>query len=52
MGTNVQRQGVPLLLAEAPLVGTDIEEKIARDSGHVRIAQQAGIIASVDGGGL
>jgi DNA-directed RNA polymerase subunit beta len=49
MGANMQRQGVPLLLTEAPFVGTGIEEKIARDSGHVVIAQQDGIVASVDG---
>ncbi|MDR1255930.1 MAG: DNA-directed RNA polymerase subunit beta [Puniceicoccales bacterium] len=48
MGANMQRQGVPLLLAETPLVGTGIEEKIAHDSGHVVIAQQDGIVASVD----
>jgi DNA-directed RNA polymerase subunit beta len=50
MGANMRRQEVPRLLTEAPLVGTGIEEKIARDSGHVVIAQQDGIVASVDGG--
>jgi DNA-directed RNA polymerase subunit beta len=49
MGANMQRQGVPLLLTEAPLVGTGIEKKIAHDSGHVVIAEEDGIVASVDG---
>ncbi len=49
MGANMQRQGVPLLLTEAPLVGTGIEEKIAHDSGHVVLASTDGIVASVDG---
>jgi DNA-directed RNA polymerase subunit beta len=49
MGANMQRQGVPLLLTEAPFVGTGIEEKIAHDSGHVVIANVDGIVASVDG---
>lgn len=48
MGANMQRQGVPLLLTEAPLVGTGIEKKIAHDSGHVVLAANDGIIASVD----
>ncbi|MDR0595110.1 MAG: DNA-directed RNA polymerase subunit beta [Puniceicoccales bacterium] len=49
MGANMQRQGVPLMLTEAPFVGTGIEEKIAHDSGHVVIAQLDGVVASVDG---
>lgn len=48
MGANMQRQGVPLLLTEAPLVGTGIEQKIAHDSGHVVLATKSGIVASVD----
>ncbi len=48
MGSNMQRQGVPLLQAEAPLVGTGIEERVARDSKIVVVAEDAGIVASVD----
>jgi DNA-directed RNA polymerase subunit beta len=46
MGTNMQRQAVPLVMAEAPIVGTGIEERAARDSGHVVIAQEDGVIIS------
>jgi DNA-directed RNA polymerase subunit beta len=48
MGANMQRQGVPLLQAEAPLVGTGIEERVARDSKIVVVADEAGVVASVD----
>jgi DNA-directed RNA polymerase subunit beta len=48
MGSNMQRQGVPLLQTEAPLVGTGIEERVARDSKTVTIAEADGIVASVD----
>ena len=48
MGANMQRQGVPLLQAEAPFVGTGIEERVARDSKIVVIADEAGIVAAVD----
>jgi DNA-directed RNA polymerase subunit beta len=48
MGSNMQRQGVPLLQADAPVVGTGIEERVARDSGTVITALAAGIVASVD----
>ena len=48
MGANMQRQGVPLLQAEAPFVGTGIEERVARDSKIVAVAEDAGIIAAVD----
>jgi DNA-directed RNA polymerase subunit beta len=48
MGANMQRQGVPLLQAEAPFVGTGIEERVARDSKIVVVAEEAGIVASVD----
>lgn len=33
MGSNMQRQGVPLMITESPIVGTQMEEKVARDSG-------------------
>ncbi|HUG12893.1 MAG TPA: DNA-directed RNA polymerase subunit beta [Opitutaceae bacterium] len=48
MGSNMQRQGVPLLRTEAPFVGTGIEERVARDSETVVAASEAGIVASVD----
>ncbi len=48
MGSNMQRQAVPLLQAEAPLVGTGIESVVARDSGAAIIARRAGIIEQVD----
>jgi DNA-directed RNA polymerase subunit beta len=48
MGSNMQRQGVPLLQSEAPFVGTGIEERVARDSKIVVVADEGGIVASVD----
>lgn len=48
MGSNMQRQGVPLLKTEAPFVGTGIEDRVARDSRAVVIAEEAGIVASID----
>ena len=48
MGSNMQRQAVPLLRAEAPLVGTGIEEVVARDSGAAIMAFRGGIIDQVD----
>jgi DNA-directed RNA polymerase subunit beta len=48
MGSNMQRQGVPLLQAESPLVGTGIEERVARDSKTVVVASEDGVVASVD----
>ncbi|MCF3650711.1 DNA-directed RNA polymerase subunit beta [Synoicihabitans lomoniglobus] len=48
MGSNMQRQGVPLLQAESPYVGTGIEERVARDSKIVAVAEEDGVIASVD----
>ncbi|PYO09466.1 MAG: DNA-directed RNA polymerase subunit beta [Gemmatimonadetes bacterium] len=47
MGSNMQRQAVPLLNPHTPLVGTGLEEKVARDSGAVVIARRAGTITSV-----
>src|SRR5438128_1106739 len=43
MGSNMQRQSVPLLFPQAPLVGTGLEETVARDSGAVVIARRAGV---------
>ena len=48
MGSNMQRQAVPLLRAEAPFVGTGIEEIVARDSGAAHVARRAGIVDQVD----
>jgi len=48
MGSNMMRQAVPLLQAEAPLVGTGIEEVVARDSGAAIMAKRQGIIDQVD----
>jgi DNA-directed RNA polymerase subunit beta len=47
MGSNMQRQAVPLLNPRTPIVGTGLEEKVARDSGAVVIARRAGIVSSV-----
>jgi DNA-directed RNA polymerase subunit beta len=48
MGSNMQRQAVPLIKAEAPLVGTGMEGIVARDSGVVTIARRDGVIEYVD----
>jgi DNA-directed RNA polymerase subunit beta len=48
MGSNMQRQAVPLLKADAPYVGTGIEEVVARDSGAAITAARGGIIDQVD----
>ena len=48
MGSNMQRQAVPLLRAEAPFVGTGMEKVTARDSGAVVICKRAGVVDSVD----
>ncbi|GJM43359.1 MAG: DNA-directed RNA polymerase subunit beta [Gemmatimonadota bacterium] len=47
MGSNMQRQSVPLLRTEAPLVGTGLEEKVARDSGAVVVTKRGGVVDSV-----
>ncbi len=49
MGSNMQRQGVPLLVTEAPLVATGLEGRVAQDSRAVIIADEAGKVASVTG---
>ena len=49
MGSNMQRQGVPLLKPQAPIVGTGLESRAARDSGAVIVAEEAGVVAYVDG---
>ncbi len=49
MGSNMQRQAVPLLVTEAPLVATGLEERVARDSRAVLVSDDAGKVASVIG---
>ncbi|HEU4382268.1 MAG TPA: DNA-directed RNA polymerase subunit beta [Anaeromyxobacteraceae bacterium] len=48
MGSNMQRQAVPLIRTEAPLVGTGIEAIVARDSGVTMVAKRDGVVQSVD----
>jgi len=48
MGSNMQRQAVPLMNTEAPLVGTEMERKVAIDSGAVVVSQQSGTVMKVD----
>ncbi|NIN62204.1 MAG: DNA-directed RNA polymerase subunit beta [Gammaproteobacteria bacterium] len=50
MGSNMQRQAVPTMRAEKPLVGTGIERTVAKDSGVTVIAERGGIVDSVDAG--
>jgi DNA-directed RNA polymerase subunit beta len=49
MGSNMQRQAVPLIRAEAPLVGTGMEEVVARDSGATIVARRSGTVVQIDG---
>jgi DNA-directed RNA polymerase subunit beta len=49
MGSNMQRQAVPLLVTEAPLVATALEDRVARDSRAVMVAEEGGKVASVAG---
>jgi DNA-directed RNA polymerase subunit beta len=48
MGSNMQRQAVPLVRAEAPFVGTGMEETVARDSGAAIAAKRSGVVDQVD----
>ncbi|PPD00147.1 MAG: DNA-directed RNA polymerase subunit beta [Hyphomicrobium sp.] len=48
MGSNMQRQAVPLIKAEAPLVGTGMEDRVAQDSGAAIAARRTGIVDQVD----
>jgi DNA-directed RNA polymerase subunit beta len=48
MGSNMQRQAVPLLKVESPLVGTGLESTVARDSGAVVLAKRGGVVDQVD----
>ncbi len=47
MGSNMQRQAVPLLEPESPIVGTGMEDRAARDSGQVLVARRGGLVTSV-----
>ena len=49
MGSNMQRQAVPLLITDAPLVATGLEDRVARDSRAVVVSEEAGKVASVTG---
>lgn len=49
MGANMQRQAVPLLITDAPVVGTGMEDKVAKDSGAVVVARNAGTVVRVTG---
>ena len=48
MGSNMQRQAVPLIFTQAPLIGTGMEKKIARDSHAVVVAKRGGVVEEVD----
>jgi len=48
MGSNMQRQAVPTLLSEKPLIGTGMERRVATDSGVVVVAERGGVVNSVD----
>jgi len=50
MGSNMQRQAVPLLDTESPLIGTGMEYRTAKDSGATLVAKNAGMVSSVDSG--
>ncbi len=52
MGSNMQRQAIPTIKTEKPLVGTGMEGNVARDSGVCLIAERGGVIESVDAGRL
>ncbi|MBI5794543.1 DNA-directed RNA polymerase subunit beta [Candidatus Uhrbacteria bacterium] len=49
MGTNMQRQAVPTIKPDAPIIGTGAEKRSARDSGHVVVAEESGEITRVEG---
>ncbi len=49
MGSNMQRQAVPLIQADAPLVGTGMEAAVARDSGATIVARRPGVVDQIDG---
>jgi DNA-directed RNA polymerase subunit beta len=48
MGSNMQRQSTPLLLPQAPIVGTGVEERVARDSGQEVLSEEDGVVTEID----
>ena len=48
MGSNMQRQAVPCVRPQAPLVATGMEEKAAKDSGRLILAEAEGVVSKVD----
>jgi DNA-directed RNA polymerase subunit beta len=52
MGSNMQRQAVPLLTPDPPIVGTGLEEKLARDSRTIIVAERSGMVESVTADGI
>jgi len=52
MGSNMQRQAVPLMIPEAPIVGTGMEAKVAYDSGSVVLAEESGKVNVIDGSSI
>ena len=48
MGSNMQRQAVPLVFPDSPIVGTGIEHRIAKDSGSCVVSRRAGTVTYVD----
>jgi len=48
MGSNMQRQAVPLMFPQSPLVGTGIEEKVARDTGVMMVSKESGEVMAID----
>ena len=52
MGSNMQRQAVPLIKPESPLVGTGMEQRVARDSGQVVLSKSSGVVSSVTGNNI
>ena len=49
MGSNMQRQAVPLIQSDAPLVGTGMEDVVARDSGATVVTRRDGVVEQIDG---
>ena len=49
MGANMQRQAVPLMITESPIVGTGMEYRVAKDSGILILAEDDGVIEKVTG---
>ncbi|MFH1314769.1 MAG: DNA-directed RNA polymerase subunit beta, partial [Candidatus Uhrbacteria bacterium] len=49
MGTNMQRQAVPCIKPDPPIIGTGVERRAAKDSGHVVVAEQDGMVSALDG---